>query len=272
MPEGPEIRLAADRVAKALVGRPAHRVWFAFEHLEPFAELLAGEEVARVEPRGKALLTVFANGLVIYSHNQLYGRWWTLPSGLRPSTRRTLRLAIENGDHSALLYSASEIDVLDWGRLDAHPYLAALGPDVLDPALSAAEVAGRLAERRFAGRGLGALLLDQRFLAGIGNYLRAEILFVAGVHPARRPAELDAAARRRLAAAALTVARQAYTARGVTNDLARAARLRAEGLPYRRYRHHVFARAGEPCWTCGARVEGGSVAGRRCSWCPRCQR
>lgn len=272
MPEGPEIRLAADRIARALVGRPAHRVWFAFERLAPFAELLAEEVVARVEPRGKALLTAFANGLVIYSHNQLYGRWWILPSGRRPRTGRTLRLAIENAERAALLYSASEVEVLEWGRLDAHPYLAALGPDVLDPALAAAEVADRLAAPRFARRALGALLLDQGFLAGVGNYLRAEILFVGGVHPGRRPADLDADARQRLAAAALAVARQAYTARGVTNDLARAARLREEGLPRSRFRHHVFARAGEPCWTCGAAIERGDVASRRCYWCPRCQR
>jgi endonuclease-8 len=272
VPEGPEIRLAADGLARAIAGRVARRVEFAFEHLRPFEPILAGEEVLRVDTRGKALLIVFANGLTIYSHNQLYGVWKTARAGVRPATRRTLRLTIENEERAALLYSASEIDVLEWANLDAHPYLAALGPDALDPATTAGAVTERLADRRFASRSLASLLLDQSFLAGIGNYLRAEICFVAGVRAERRPKDLSDVERRRVAEAALAVSRQSYATRGITNDLALATQLASDGLARSRRRFHVFARAGEPCWRCETPVQRTTLAGRRLYWCTGCQR
>jgi endonuclease-8 len=271
MPEGPEIRIAADRIERALAGRTARSVRFAFPHLQPFESALEEEEVVRVETRGKAMLTIFANGLVVYSHNQLYGRWHVGATGVRPATRRTLRLAIENDEHAALLYSASEIEVLEWAQVGEHPYVRALGPDPLDAALEEGAVASRLTDARFAGRALASLLLDQRFLAGVGNYLRAEICFAAGVHPSRRPRDLDSGARERIAAAALAMCRRSYTTRGITNDPERAARLRRNGILRSRYRFQVFARSGEPCWHCDATIERAAIGGRRCYWCPECQ-
>ncbi len=271
MPEGPEIRRAADRVAKAVAGRVATRVAFAQAPLRRFGPLLSGEAVADVSTWGKAMLTRFANGLVVYTHNQLYGRWYVMRAGERPRTGRTLRFAIENEERAALLYSASEIDVLEAERLSDHPFLASLGPDVLDPGLEADTIAERLASQRFSGRQLGALLLDQGFLAGIGNYLRAEMLHVAGLHPGRRPKDCEPAGIARLARAIPEIAQRAYRTGGITNDPERAAELKARKLPRRRYRHYVFARSGEGCWECGTRVERGDVGGRRTYWCPECQ-
>jgi endonuclease-8 len=272
VPEGPEIHRAADRLRRGLAGRVAERVFFAFDHLKPFEELLAGEEVTDVGARGKALLTSFANGLVVYSHNQLYGRWWVMPAGRRPRTGRTLRFAVENGERSALLYSASEIDVLDHSTLDAHPYLAALGPDALDPAVDVAAIDERLASRAFRGRALGALLLDQGFVAGIGNYLRSDLLFDARLHPSRRAASLDPGERRRLAESVLGIARRAYATGGVTNEPARVSELRAVGATRRHYRHLVFAREGAACWACATPIRRTEVASRRLYWCPTCQK
>src|SRR3546814_2299648 len=77
-------------------------------------------------------------------------------------------------------------------ELHAHPFLSRLGPDVLDPGLDEAAVEVRMLDPRFAGRSLGGLLLDQGFLAGMGNYLRSEVLFAANLLPQRRPRDLDA--------------------------------------------------------------------------------
>lgn len=59
MPEGPEIRRAADSLEAAIKGKPLTDVWFAFPHLHSFAPTLVGECVERIETRGKALLTLF---------------------------------------------------------------------------------------------------------------------------------------------------------------------------------------------------------------------
>ena len=78
MPEGPEIRRAADNLEAAVEGKPLTDVWFAFEQLKPYQSQLIGQGVTQLETRGKALLTHFSNGLTLYSHNQLYGvcEWW----------------------------------------------------------------------------------------------------------------------------------------------------------------------------------------------------
>lgn len=271
MPEGPEIRRAADKLARALVGHPTTCVTFAFDELKPYAEELAGQVVERVETRGKAILIHFAGGRVIYSHNQLYGKWFVVRPGKWPKTKRLLRLVIQNRRHWALLYSASQIAVLDADRLGEHPFLARLGPDVLDGDLDVEAIVARLGDERFRRRQLGALLLDQGFVAGLGNYLRAEILHTSGLHPKLRPDDLDDDQIRRLAEQTLAVTRQSYETGGVTNDLERVERLRAaKGRRYR-YRFHVYKRTGKPCYVCGDAVVREDVGGRGVFYCPSCQ-
>ncbi len=183
MPEGPEIRIAADRIAKAIVGQPIKSVFFAFDSLKSYEPELARSRVVEVRPRGKALLTRFENGWTIYSHNQLYGVWYVRKAGTEPTTNRQLRLAIETPKKSALLYSASDILVLNDDDLMIHPFLQKLGPDVLDPTLTATQVEARLLDKKFVRRGFPTLLLNQEFVCGLGNYLRSEVLFLAGIEP-----------------------------------------------------------------------------------------
>jgi endonuclease-8 len=261
MPEGPEIRRAADRLARALAGRRIERAWFGLQRLAHWGARLAGRRVLSIAPRGKALLIALDGGHTIYSHNQLYGQWAVARAGHRPTTTRQLRLALESDARAILLYSASDIEVLDARGLARHPYLARLGPDLLDPALNEQAIAARLGEPRFAGRSLAALLLDQGFVAGIGNYLRSEMLFEAGLDPALAPRRLDAPARARLARAILSIGRRAYRLAGVTNDPQRAAALKLEGVGFEARRFHVFGRDGLPCWTCGTPIERASAGG-----------
>jgi endonuclease-8 len=270
MPEGPEIQRAADRLRRAILDTPLLGVEFALPALKAHEPALAASRVTAIETRGKALLTHFACGLSVYSHNQLYGVWRVVKPGVMPVTTRSLRFAVHGERRSILLYSASDIAVLDAAGVAAHPFLAKLGPDVLDPSLTEAAVLVRLTDPRFARRRLTGLLLDQGFFAGIGNYLRSEIAFVAGIDPRRRPLDLSAAEAERLARAILSVCRQAYLQRGVTNDLARAAALKAAGRGYEARRFHVFGRDGSPCHACGSVIERHDD-GRRWYGCPRCQ-
>ncbi|NJO67188.1 MAG: endonuclease VIII, partial [Leptolyngbyaceae cyanobacterium RM1_405_57] len=73
MPEGPEIKRAADQIAKAIGDRPVTEIFFAFDRLKPYEPKLVGRKVVSVTARGKAMLIGFDNGFSIYSHNQLYG-------------------------------------------------------------------------------------------------------------------------------------------------------------------------------------------------------
>lgn len=269
MPEGPEIRIAADGLERALRPSAVTEVFFAFDHLKPYATPMQGRRIKAVETRGKAMLIRFDNGLSIYSHNQLYGRWVVRKAYDYPATNRQLRLAIHNQRKSALLYSASEIEVLDPVQLVSHPFLSTLGPDVLSGGTE--RVFERFISKKHRRRRFSSLLLDQHFIAGIGNYLRSEILFVAGLHPRLRPMDCSTDELRVLADAAVAVARQSYRHKGITNDLEGARVLRAQGQTRSQYRHWVFGRGHQPCRLCNASIVEDTAASRRIFFCPECQ-
>nr|VUD31488.1 endonuclease VIII [Raoultella sp. NCTC 9187] len=104
MPEGPEIRRAADSLELAIKGKPLTEVWFAFPQLQPWQSELVGQQVTHIETRGKALLTHFSGGLTLYSHNQLYGVWRVVAAGEQPSTNpHSARQAADGGEGGSAL-------------------------------------------------------------------------------------------------------------------------------------------------------------------------
>lgn len=271
MPEGPEIRIAADQVEKAVIMKPLLEVRFGLPDLKSYDEWFAGNKVKAIQTKGKALLTHFDNGYTIYSHNQLYGKWYVTDSFTYPKTNRQLRLALHTEDKSALLYSASDIQVLKTEDVPMHPFVKKVGPDVLSEDVTAYDLKLHMEDQRFFRRNLGGLLLDQAFVAGIGNYLRTEILFVTGIHPAKRPFDLSAEKRYELAKAVIQLMERAYRTKGITLDPEIVARKKAAGEPRSQYRHFAFNRHMEPCYQCGGPIEKINVASRRLYVCPRCQ-
>lgn len=271
MPEGPEIHRAADKIHDALAGRVADEVFFAFDELESFQQELAGREVLKVEPRGKAMLTRFEGGLNVYSHNQLYGKWMVRNRGNVPDTGRQLRFAVHNGKKSAFLYSASEIEVLADDELAGQSYLAKLGPDPLLDDVDDDEVHARFEDETFHRRQLAGLLLDQGFVGGVGNYLRSEILWWAGVHPREKLGKVDPDRRQLLAQATVLLMRRAYETGGITNDPEVVEQMKSDGWRRRDYRYFVFNREGSHCPRCDEEIVKEEHAGRRVYRCPGCQ-
>lgn len=271
MPEGPEIHREADRLAAALHGSLAKEVYFAFPHLEVWQERLGGRRIEGVTAQGKALLVAFEGELFVYTHNQLYGRWFLANPGEHPRTSRSLRFAIHTAKRSALLYSASTIEVLSPEARAAHPFLSSLGPDPLAPDCTFPALSHHI-DNAGSRRQLGAMLLDQSFVAGIGNYLRSEILFSAQLLPERTLGSLSTTERRALVKSIWDVTRRAYESGGITRELEEAKRLRRAGLRRREYRHWVFGLAGRPCPRCAQAIVKSSHGGRRIYACSGCQR
>ncbi|MFT5359193.1 MAG: endonuclease-8 [Polyangiales bacterium] len=269
MPEGPEIRRAADGVERAVKGRSLTEVYFAFERLKHYEDELRTLGVSRVETYGKAMLTWFGDALAVYSHNQLYGRWMTRRSDATPKSTRQLRFSMRSEKGSAFLYSASEIEVVEAANVPSHPFLAKLGPDPLHTGVGLRQMRKQM--KTFGGRRLGGLLLDQSFVAGLGNYLRSEILFLSGVLPDTRPRDLDAAQQERLGKNIIAVTRRAYETGGITTTASISKAAKAAGEKRRTYRHYAFARDGFPCRNCDDVIERGVSAGRRVYVCNTCQ-
>lgn len=142
--------------------------------------------------------------------------------------------------------------------------LEELGPDPL--AIGVAEFARRLRARKARVK---ALLLDQRFLRGLGNIYADESLFRARLHPAASARRISPERAAALWRAVRAVLRQAIAHGGSSISNYRDAS--GEAGAYQR-RHQVYGRAGEPCLRCGARLRRALVAGRGTTYCPHCQR
>jgi len=271
MPEGPEIRRSADAIASVLNGQLLTEVQAGLPALKSMQHELQGQRVLRVTSWGKAMLVHLENALTIYSHNQLYGVWYVTERGQQPQTKRSLRLGLHTEQHSAVLYSASDISIWPTQQLIQQPVLAKLGPDVLSDGLVPEKLVERLVLPRFKNKKLSGLLLDQGFIAGIGNYLRSEILFRAGLLPDTSPGELCSQQLFRLARAILEVSWQSYHTGGYTVDEQRYQKSIATRADYEQSRFWVFDRAGLPCRVCGNLIERTERQGRRLYWCQVCQ-
>ena len=191
MPEGPEIRRAADRIGKALVGKVVEDGTWPFPSLQQADSLILGHEVLSVTSRAKAMLIRFSSGYTMYSHNQLYGRWTVHLKTTDPKSNRSLRAEFITDKHAVRLWSATDIVLLPTPEENGHPFLARLGPDVLDESISKDDLLNHLKSKGIWRKKGATLMLDQRSFAGLGNYLRSEILHMAGVHPDDRPCDLD---------------------------------------------------------------------------------
>jgi len=274
VPEGPEISRMVDDINKAVAGRTALQVFFAFDRFKDFETILAGRQVIGVEARGKAVLVFFSSSdedgpWCVYSHNQFYGKWRIGKPGVESRTNRQLRFAVIGPGKAARLYSASDIRLVRPGNLSQIGYLARLGPDLLNEDVSVDDLMAIIEDKRFRGRSLGGLLLDQGFI--VGNYLRSEILFEARIAPSTRPRDLDTVSRKRLAEAVLTLILRAYTLKGITNDPERAEVLKKAGWTFAQRRHMVFNRESESCHDCGTTIVKTRIASRRLYYCPTCQ-
>ncbi len=272
MPEGPEIRLAADKLEQALRHHAIEAFDLSHPSISDAAHAFQDHEVSAIECRGKALLTHLSSGYTLYSHNQLYGVWHVTPRGKPVRTNRNLRLAIHTREHSAWLYSATDISLWKTKDIEQHPFLQRLGPDVLAPSTDADLIYAILRGKTCSNRQLASLYLDQGFVAGLGNYLRSEILFFSGVNPSDKPRHLDDAQASLLANNTIKISQRSYRTSGVTLPKKyRPAIRKKSGRAYEQNRFAVFARAGKPCHFCKTPVEKSVATSRRIYWCPTCQ-
>ncbi|BDG01104.1 DNA-formamidopyrimidine glycosylase family protein [Anaeromyxobacter oryzae] len=288
MPEGDTLHRTAATLHRALAGRTVVR----FETVLPkLARVdvdrpIAGRTVEAVTAAGKHLLMTFsgqplivrperggraaaaeskAGPLVLRTHLRMNGTWHLYRPGARwQRPRSAMRIVVETADAVAVAFDVPVAELLDRGALARQRDLTRMGPDLLAPDFDAAEAARRLRARPDAE--VGEALLDQAAVAGAGNVFKSEILFVAGVHPARRVRELPdvdvdrivAEARRLLLA---NVRAGAPSGRRTTGRWNPGERL------------FVYGRGGEPCRRCGAPVAFArqGIHARVTYFCPRCQ-
>jgi endonuclease-8 len=253
MPEGDTIHRAARRLNLALAGRELELAAAPNPRspLHNRAYELEGRTLEQAEARGKHLLAHFSDGLVVHSHLGINGRFYVRGDGGASRSKPWLRIGA--GDASAEQFGGKLLRLVSESRARNDPALAQLGPDPLAAGFDADEAAARLLSAG-AAREVGDVLLDQSVIAGIGNAIKAEVLFRAKISPWRRLEDLSADEAASLIAATEEVMKV---------SLARGRRPRS-----------IYRTAGRPCRRCGTTISsrGQGDANRTAYWCPNCQR
>jgi formamidopyrimidine-DNA glycosylase len=228
---------------------------------------IRGRRIEAVRRRGKLILVECQDRIFMIFHLKMTGRlFWT--SHRTPADRHTHLIVSFRGRADELRFR----DVRKFGFLRcleaSDPLecqeLCDLGPEPVDLDLDSFV-------HLFRGRKgrLKSLLLNQTFLAGIGNIYADEILFEAELHPLTPAASLTRKQKEKLWTAMRHVLRRAIAAGGSSiRDFRNAEG--AEGLFQQE--HRVYGRASLPCPRCGTKIRSLKIGGRTSSFCPRCQR
>ena len=269
MPELPETTVISQDVAALAAGREVLRA-AVFRpdvtnvEMDDFPRRLVGRTLRGTGRRGKIIVLDFGD-VVGVVHLVISGRVLRLPEWQEPDRMNTAVLEFEGGPVlSFTRLWLGYFDLYEPGEEENHPLIARLGPDPFSDGFTAEYLAR--AFRRKAS--IKSLLLDQSVIAGLGNIYVDEVLFAAGVHPARRADTLTAEETHKIHTATRDILRHAIELRGTTFDSYHDAF--GETGQYQ-HRLQVFTRAGEPCTNCATTIEKTRVAGRGTHACPACQ-
>ena len=267
MPEGHTLYRLAREQAQLFAGRPVH-VSSPQGRFEAGAALLDGRVLDEVFSYGKHLFAGFG-GDTLHVHLGLYGSY-TTGTGFPPPARGALRMRWEGpGPDGAGVWTdlrgPTACEVLPAPEVER--ILARLGPDPLRPRADGGPALRRIAGSRAP---VGALLMDQTVLAGVGNVYRAELLFRHGVSPFRPGRGVDPELWSRMWADLVALMRSGVRMGRIITTRP-GDRTRRRGAVHRDDAHYVYRRTGLPCRVCATEVRTEVMVGRNLYWCPACQ-
>ena len=267
MPEGHTLFRLARELSTLFAGRPVH-VTSPQGRFDAGAALVDGRVLEEVFSYGKHLFARFG-GDSVHVHLGLYGTFIS-GSGEPPVPRGALRMRWEGTGPDgtgvwADLRGPTACEVLATPEVEA--ILARLGPDPLRPRADRLVAHRRIARSRTA---IGALLMDQSVLAGVGNVYRAELLFRHGVSPFRPGRALDGDTWAGMWGDLVTLMRAGVRMGRIVTTRPEH-RSRRSGAARRQDAHYVYRRTGLPCRVCSTDVLTEIMVGRNLYWCPVCQ-
>ncbi|HEX8267364.1 MAG TPA: DNA-formamidopyrimidine glycosylase family protein [Pyrinomonadaceae bacterium] len=265
MPEGPEVRRYADLLAANLEEQTLTQLWtrlkIAKAWLAERETEIIGQKILKIRSHGKHLLCRASGNFYFHSHLMMWGKWLVFATAPEEFDRRE-RARIVTPAATAVLFSAPIFALGQGDPYEQIPILNELGKDVLPYTgdFDREDFIQRLFAPENLPETIGAALLNQRIVAGIGNYLRAEILFNCRINPWREVGELTTKEIECLTYTIPHFAVLAYKTGGRTVTDAERDRLSTEpGLAYRPgtdwgARHYVFRRTNLPCLMCGEKI------------------
>lgn len=297
MPELPEVETVMRGLERVLVGRTiaraeTRRADLRFPFPDKFAEKLTGRTIERLERRAKYILAHLDDHSVWLSHLGMTGRFTVFAAGkpgknlaefyFQPGSKDAgqgkhdhVVITLTNGN--TIVYTDPRrfgiMDHFSTKEMAAHKLLVNIGVEPLGDQLNAAYLAEQFRNKTAP---LKAALLDQKYIAGLGNIYVCEALFRAGLSPKRRSSTLSRRGRatekgEQLVTHIRNCLNEAILAGGSTlSDYADANG--KEGSFQQRF--DVYDRENEPCHRagCGGTIKRIVQSGRSTFYCPRCQK
>lgn len=270
MPELPEVETIARNLRKganstpSLIGETIQnaRLFWARTLAEPdeaaFRERLPGQRVEAISRRAKFLVLTLSQWVLVI-HLRMSGDLRVLHSDALPDFHDRMALDFCSG------WRLSFNDPRKFGRIwlvpDTKQLFASLGPEPDDPALTPQTFHAMLQQKK---RQIKPLLLDQHFIAGLGNIYTDEALFTAGIHPLRTSESLDLREAEKLLAAIRLTLRNGIEANGASFDWV------YRGGSFQNH-FQVYQKTNSPCPCCGLPIQKTMVGQRGTHFCPNCQ-
>jgi formamidopyrimidine-DNA glycosylase len=281
MPELPEVETVARDLRPRIMGATitgARCSWartLRTHSPEAFAAAVTGRRVEGVGRRAKQIIVELSGDAALTIHLKMTGQLFVVPAEAPEDPY--VRLVLELADGREVRFR----DIRKFGKIGLYgrdpvsgelvaevggaAVFASLGPEPLDDAFTVRDFRRRL--RRRSGR-LKPLLLDQSFLAGVGNIYADEALWTSRLHPLRTAGTLRPHHERHLYEAVRTILAEAVARRGSSIDDYTA----PDGDGSMQEHLQVYQRTGEPCPRCGRPVKRIVIGARSthfCSWCQR---
>lgn len=267
MPELPEVETIARTLQPELQGKQIRAVsvlWprtIAEPSPEAFMARLIGQSILGISRRAKYLILSLSRDALLIHLRMSGDLQWRAP-GEPPQKHDRVWLLLSNGEERVLAFH----DPRKFGRVwlveRAEQVTEGLGPEPLEEGFTPQLLFERLQASR---RQIKALLLDQSFLAGLGNIYSDEALHRAGIHPLRRASDLSEAEATRLWQAIRQVLEEGIRRNGASIDWV------YRGGEFQNY-FQVYARQGEACYRCGQPIQRLRVAQRSSYFCAGCQK
>lgn len=261
MPEGHTIHRAARDHARDLA-RQTLRVTSPQGRFDVGQRLTRGATLVRVEAYGKHLFYVFERGTTIHVHLGLFGKFYRKRTPA-PPPRPTTRMRLEGDAITIDLVGPTACEVI--GPKKKASILARIGPDPLRADASPEPFYERLARSKAP---IGAVLLDQSIVSGVGNVYRAEVLHLLKLHPEKPAREIPKKMLEAMWQLLVGLLRRGVEEKRIVTthglEIARPRKRipRAESV-------HVYGR--RTCWSCGGEVQRFMQRARVAYVCARCQ-
>ncbi|HVU13774.1 MAG TPA: bifunctional DNA-formamidopyrimidine glycosylase/DNA-(apurinic or apyrimidinic site) lyase [Phototrophicaceae bacterium] len=272
MPELPEVETVVRGLREPLIGRTVQSMWYDPTSLrtihspspEQFAAQIEGQTFRAIGRRAKYILCQLDHDLLVV-HLKMTGRLYVVANEAVTEADRWLHFCLQLDNGTQLRFS----DARKFGFVSLTPTFEQIAPE-LGPEPLADEFTAEVLRQRLRGhnKSIKALLLDQAFVAGVGNIYADEALYRAQISPLRPASQLSDTEIEALHQAIRDALNLGIVQEGASINWYR----KPDGTPGEAQKHlYVYGRDGEPCERCGETIVKIRVAQRGTHYCPSCQ-